>query len=476
MAEQEQGQARGRTQERGQGRGQGHERAQKREQQRNREQKPIDALRIESQLVHAPDDTDPRFGDVVAPIHLTTTYRQEAFGKPPRYDYSRGGNPSRQVIEDQIAALENGVGGLAFSSGMAAITAVLSLFEPGDKLIVPTNLYGGTFRILDRHFQRYGLSYQFVDITNARAVEAAFAQNAASYSAATNATSTVTPTAASAAPSAPAVTPAARPGAATPAARPTATTPAAARPVALLFESPTNPLLEVADIAALSAIAHAHGALSIVDNTFLSPYLQRPLDLGADIVIHSATKYLGGHSDVLAGLVAVKDRDLHNRLHFIHYSTGAALAPFDSYLLTRGVKTLAIRLDRQVENARELSAWLDEHPLISRVLYPGLPQHPGYEIQRQQARGAGALLTFELVEGLDAEKFAQALSLITLAESLGAVESLICHPATMTHASIPAKLRAEMGITDRLLRLSVGIEHIDDLKADLQQALIAVAL
>jgi cystathionine beta-lyase len=460
MTEQKQGQGQERAPEYNQK--QGQKRIQKRNQEHNREQRRPDALRIESQLVHAPDDTDPRFGDVVAPIHLTTTYRQEAFGKPPRYDYSRGGNPSRQVIEDQIAALEGGVGGLAFSSGMAAITAVLSLFEPGDKLVVPTNLYGGTFRILDRHFQRYGLSYQFVDITNARAVEAAFAQNAVPYSVAADAMPTATPAAASA------------PSAATPAARP-ATAPSATRSVALLFESPTNPLLEVADIATLSAIAHAHGALSIVDNTFLSPYLQRPLDLGADIVIHSATKYLGGHSDVLAGLVAVKDCDLYNRLHVIHYSTGATLAPFDSYLLTRGVKTLAIRLDRQVENARELSTWLDEHSLISRVLYPGLPQHPGYEIQRQQARGAGALLAFELAKGLDAEKFAQALSLITLAESLGAVESLICHPATMTHASIPAKLRAEMGITDRLLRLSVGIEHIDDLKADLQQALTTVA-
>jgi cystathionine beta-lyase len=445
---------------RGHERAQGQGQAQTYDQQHSREQEHTDAPRIESRLVHAPDDTDPRFGDVVAPIHLTTTYRQQAFGKPPRYDYSRGGNPSRQVIEDQIAALEGGVGGLAFSSGMAAITAVLSLFEPGDQLIVPTNLYGGTFRILDQHFQRYGLSYQFVDITNTHAVEEAFTQSGSSYSTAANAAATATATAADA----------------PPAAAPVAPSAITTRPAALLFESPTNPLLEVADIAALSAIAHEHGALSIVDNTFLSPYLQRPLDLGADIIVHSATKYLGGHSDVLAGLVAVKDRDLYNQLHFIHYSTGATLAPFDSYLLTRGVKTLAIRLDRQVKNARELSNWLNEHPLISRVLYPGLPQHPGYEIQQRQARGAGALLAFELVQGLDAEKFAQALRLITLAESLGAVESLICHPATMTHASIPAKLRVEMGITDRLLRLSVGIEHIDDLKADLQQALAAVAL
>jgi cystathionine beta-lyase len=386
---------------------------------------------IESQLVHAPNDGDPQFGDVVAPIHLTTTYEQAAFGKPLRYDYSRGGNPSRQVVEDQIAALEGGVGGLAFSSGMAAITAVLSLFEPGDELLVPTNLYGGTFRILDRYFKRYGLGYRFVDITNEKAVEAAFSQDTSS----TSITS----------------------------------------PVALLFESPTNPLLEIADIAGLSKIAHKHGALSIVDNTFLSPYLQQPLTLGADIVLHSATKYLGGHSDVLAGLLAVKDQTLHKRLHFIHYSTGATLSPFDSYLLTRGIRTLAVRLDRACANAGELARWLDAHPLVERVIYPGLPQHPGYAIQQKQARGAGALLAFELLENLDAEKFVQSLGLITLAESLGAVESLICHPATMTHASIPAALRADMGVTDRLLRLSVGIEHIDDLKADLQHAFNALS-
>jgi cystathionine beta-lyase len=409
------------------------------------------ALRIESRLIHAPGDGDPRFGDVVAPIHLTTTYEQESFGRPLRYDYSRGGNPSRQVAEDQIAALEGGVGGLAFSSGMAAITAVLSLFEPGDELLAPTNLYGGTFRVLDRYFRRYGLRYRLVDITDVDAVEAAFAE-----------------TRADAANSGGAQARAAKPTDAATAGK------GGARPVALVFESPTNPLLEVADIAALSALAHAHGALSIVDNTFLSPYLQQPLVLGADIVIHSATKYLGGHSDVLAGLVAVKDPTLHKRLHFIHYSTGAVLAPFDSYLLTRGIKTLAVRLDRQVASAGGLASWLSAHPLISRVIYPGLPGHPGFATQQRQARGAGALLSFELVEGLDAERFAQNLRLITLAESLGAVESLICHPATMTHASIPAGLRAEMGITDRLLRLSVGIEHVDDLKADLQQALDAL--
>jgi cystathionine beta-lyase len=423
--------------------------------------------RIESQLIHAPNDGDPRFGDVVAPIHLTTTYEQAAFGKPLRYDYSRGGNPSRQVAEDQIAALEGGVGGLAFSSGMAAITAVLSLFEPSDELLIPTNIYGGTFRVLERYFRRYGLRYRFVDITDESAVEAAFSQDSPSAPAATTAPESVAALTSTASPTtAPDLAASPTTASSDLAASPSAT----ASPVALFFESPTNPLLEVADIAALSEIAHRHGALSIVDNTFLSPYLQQPLALGADIVLHSATKYLGGHSDVLAGLLAVKDPALHKRLHFIHYSTGATLSPFDSYLLARGVKTLAVRLDRACSNADELARWLDTHPLVKRVIYPGLPQHPGYAIQQRQARSAGALLAFELSENLDAEKFVQALELITLAESLGAVESLICHPATMTHASIPAALRAEMGITDRLLRLSVGIEHIDDLKTDLQQA------
>jgi cystathionine beta-lyase len=402
---------------------------------------------IESQLVHAPGDNDPRYGDVVCPIHLTTTYEQEQFGKPLRYDYSRGGNPSRQVVEDQIAALEYPIaalstksqsagrqvtsegqpfcGGLAFATGMAAITAVLSLFEPGDEILVPSNLYGGTFRVLDRYFSRYGLSYRFLKIGNTKTVEQAFAQ---------------TPT-----------------------------------PKAILFESPTNPLLEVANIAALAQLAKSAGALTIVDNTFMSPYLQRPLELGADIVIHSATKYLGGHSDVLAGLVATNNHELYRRLHFIQYSTGATLAAFDSYLLNRGIKTLALRMSRACDNATIIASYLqndiEKNGRIAKVIYPGLPDHPGYGIQMQQAKSGGALIAFELADGLDAQAFAQKLKLVTVAESLGAVESLLCHPASMTHASIPADLRIKMGINDNLLRLSVGIEHVDDLLADIEQAL-----
>ncbi|MDR2493269.1 MAG: PLP-dependent aspartate aminotransferase family protein, partial [Coriobacteriales bacterium] len=398
---------------------------------------------IESQLVHAPNDTDPRFGDVVCPIHLTSTFEQERFGKPIRYDYSRGGNPSRQVVEDQIALLEGGKtpqdgiartgtgaqgGGLAFSSGMAAITAVLSLFGPGDVIVTSGNLYGGTFRVLDQYFARYGLRYQLVDCTDPAAVERAL-------------------TAAKGA--------------------------GARRPAALLLESPTNPLLEVADIAVLAGIAHKHGAMTIVDNTFMSPYLQRPLLLGADIVIHSATKYLGGHSDVLAGLVAVNDCELYHRLRFIQYSTGATLGAFDSYLLLRGMKTLALRMDRACENALEIAERLQRDSRVAKVTYPGLPTHPGHGVHQKQASAGGAMLAIELAEDLDAHAFVQALGLITLAESLGAVESLISHPATMTHASVPKRMRQEMGITDQLLRVSVGIEHVEDLLDDLDQALDA---
>ncbi|MDR2197654.1 MAG: PLP-dependent aspartate aminotransferase family protein [Coriobacteriales bacterium] len=435
-------------------------------------------LHLESQVVHAPGDGDERFGDVVAPIHLTTTYRQDAFGRPPVYDYSRGGNPSRQIIEDQIALLETGGGsadtpgeretvtpgeretaaatpaaatpaaateggsvspgpaaatpgaerpdkafGLAYSTGMAAITGVLALFEPGDEILAPTNLYGGTFRVIDRFFSRFGLTCRLVDITDLGAIDLAFGP----------------------------------------------------KTKAVLFESPTNPLLSIADIRAVSQIAHAYGALSIVDNTFLTPYLQRPLELGADIVVHSATKYLGGHSDVLAGLTVVRDEALYKRLHFIQYTTGATLSAFDSYLLTRGIKTLALRVERQCANAEALARWLQEQKQVEKVYYPGLPEHPGYELNRSQAGGAGGMLAFELTSDIDPQDFVSELRLILLAESLGAVESLICHPATMTHASIPADLRREMGIGERLLRLSVGIEHIDDLKADLKRGFAATA-
>jgi cystathionine beta-lyase/cystathionine gamma-synthase len=365
--------------------------------------------------MHARGDGDATFHDVVAPIHLTTTFRQTVLGGEPHFDYSRAGNPTRELLETHVAALEGGSYGYAFSSGMAAITAVLSLFKPGDEVLVPNNIYGGTYRVLEHYFKNFNIGYRIVDVTDTAAVDAAFGD----------------------------------------------------KTVALLFESPTNPLLTVADIAALSQIAHKHDALSIVDNTFLTPYLQLPLALGADIVIHSATKYLGGHSDVIAGLVVLNNAELAERVFFILKSTGGMLSPFDSYLLLRGIKTLAVRIDRQISNALALAHWLVEQPQVERVYYPALKSHPGYRIQAAQAKGGGGLLSFDLIEGASPQRFFDALQLVVLAESLGAVESLVCHPATMTHASIPAKLRAEMGITSQLIRLSVGIEHIDDLKADL---------
>ncbi|MDR0501000.1 MAG: PLP-dependent aspartate aminotransferase family protein [Coriobacteriales bacterium] len=506
---------------------------------------------IESQLVHALNDGDPRFGDVVCPIHLSTTFAQERFGRPIRYDYARGGNPTRQVVEDQIAILEDALlsdgnascadgnaaditsddncdgakGGLAFATGMAAITAVLSLFKPGDEIIVPKNLYGGTFRILDKYFSRFGLRYRFADFSNPVAVEQALTIDESPESVKktkeslagailTEATSAETQAAATAVTETQAVATAVTETQAVLARRPQK---------AVFFESPTNPLLEVIDIAAIAAIAKRHNALTIVDNTFMTPYLQQPLKLGADIVLHSATKYLGGHSDVLAGLVATRNYELYKRLHFIQYSTGGTLSAFDSYLLTRGIKTLALRMNKACDNASIIANYLVEKCLrgnnctkndnsagndnsvrnvscddnagndsnaihsygnainscngsfpIARVFYPGLSSHPGNNIQQKQAKSGGALVSFELAEGYDVQKFAGKLRLITVAESLGAVESLLCHPASMTHASIPAELREEMGISNRLLRLSVGIEHIDDLLADIQQGLDAL--
>ncbi|MDR3136502.1 MAG: PLP-dependent aspartate aminotransferase family protein [Coriobacteriales bacterium] len=382
-------------------------------------------LRLESLLVHPPGDGDPAFGDVVVPVHLTTTFEQLSCGQPLRYDYARGGNPTRQVLEDQIAALEGVRYGYAFGSGMAAVTAVLGLFSPGDQILIPNNVYGGTYRVLERYFKRFGLIYHIIDFTDLAAVEAALRSGGGGVK-------------------------------------------------ALLFESPTNPLLTVVDIAQLAHLAHDSGALAIVDNTFMTPCLQRPLKLGADIVLHSATKYLGGHSDVLAGLTAVVDPALAKKLHFLQYSTGAVLSPLDSFLLLRGIKTLSLRLERASASAAQLAFWLDRQPQVCRVFYPGLPNHPGYDLQTRQAAGYGALVSFEVIPDIEAQQLARHLHLIKLAESLGAVESLLCHPATMTHASVPPALRAHMGISDQLLRLSVGIEHPADLQADLAQALQSV--
>lgn len=374
---------------------------------------------FESALIHGGIYGDKTTGAVNVPIYQTSTYEQQALGQNTGWEYSRTGNPTRAALEALIAELEGGTAGFAFGSGMAAITAVLSLFHEGDKVLISSNVYGGTFRVLDKIFRNFGLCYAIADTTDLIALEAA-------------------------------VTPDVR---------------------AVLVESPANPLLTVTDLAAVAAIAHRHGALAIVDNTFMTPYLQRPIELGADIVVHSATKYLGGHSDLVAGLAVVHDRSLAERLAFIQNATGGVLGPFDSFLLIRGVKTLGVRMDRHVQNAEKAARFLQAHPAVKRVYYPGLPDAQGYEITRRQTKNGGAMISFELFENYDIKKFFSSLKLIALAESLGGVESLVCHPASMTHASIPYEIRQQVGITDGLIRLSVGIENIDDLLYDLDQAI-----
>ena len=374
---------------------------------------------IESALIHGGIYGDQYTGAVNVPIYQTSTYEQKGLGENTGWEYSRTGNPTRAALEALIAELEGGVAGFAFGSGMAAITAVLSLFRTGDTVLISSNVYGGTFRVLDKIFKNFGIGYSIEDTTNLKALE-----------------DRITPDV-----------------------------------KAILVESPANPLLTVTDLAAVAGIARKHGILTIVDNTFMTPYLQRPIELGADIVIHSATKYLGGHSDVVAGLAVVNDRAIAERLAFIQNATGGVLGPFDSFLLIRGIKTLGVRLDRHVENAEKAAAHLKTHPAVKKVYYPGLPEAQGYEIQKRQAKNGGAMISFELDEKYDIRKFFSSLKLIALAESLGGIESLVCHPASMTHASIPYEIRQKVGITDGLIRLSIGIENIDDLLADLDQAI-----
>ena len=379
------------------------------------------SLNINSLLIHGGIDGDETTGAVNVPIYQTSTYKQDGLGKDRGWEYSRTGNPTRAALEKLIADLEQGEYGLAFASGLAAINTVLSLFKRGDKLLVSDNIYGGTFRILDNVFKNFDITYQIVDTSDEAAVEAAIDDTVK----------------------------------------------------AVYIETPANPLLTVTDIEAVSKIAHKHDKLVIVDNTFLTPYLQRPLTLGADIVIHSGTKYLGGHSDTISGLVAVKDKAIADRLYYLQNAIGGVLAPWDSFLMIRGIKTLGVRMDRHVANAEKIARWLVGSGYVSKVYYPGLETDPGYEIQKKQADGAGAMISFVLDDKYDYRKFYESLNLITLAESLGGVESLVCHPATMTHAAIPREIRQEVGIVDELIRFSVGIEDADDLIADLEQAIKA---
>lgn len=379
--------------------------------------------RFATKLVHGGFTPDAQTGAVNVPIYQTSTYRQKKLGEPTGgWEYSRTGNPTRAALEKLIAELEGGEAGFAFASGMAAISAVLMLFNAGDKILVSSNVYGGTFRVLDKVFTRFGLKYELVDSTKLNNIEEKIDSSVK----------------------------------------------------AIYIETPTNPLLEITDLRGVAEISKKHGILSIVDNTFMTPYLQRPIELGIDIVVHSATKYLGGHSDLIAGLAIVANgTGLADRLAFIQNSTGGVLQPFDSFLLIRGIRTLGVRMDRHVSNTEKIVSYLINEPAVNRVYYPGYPSDPGYSLNLTQASKGGAMLSFELAPGYSPEKFLENLNLIMLAESLGGVESLVCHPASMTHASIPADIRKKIGISDGLLRLSVGIEDADDLIDDIKQALEA---
>lgn len=362
---------------------------------------------------------DEKTGGISFPIYPSATYRHPGVGQSTGYDYTRSGNPTRDVLEEALATLEGGARGLAFSSGMAALTSLFLYFSSGDHLVVSEDLYGGTYRVLDQIFSKFGLSATYVDTTDNAAVAAA-------------------------------VTPATR---------------------ALLVETPGNPLLGVADICALAALCKDRQLLFIVDNTFLTPVLQRPLELGADIVVHSATKYLGGHSDLCAGVLVAKEAALGERLYFLQNSTGAILPPQDCWLLIRSLKTLPLRMDRHCTSALLVAQWLQQQPQVDAIYYPGLPEHPGHELSKRQAHGFGGMLSFRVNSQELAEKVLEKLQLISFAESLGGVESLMTLPAVQTHGDIPEAERQRLGICNCLLRLSVGLEEPTDLITDLEQSL-----
>lgn len=385
---------------------------------------------LNTALIHGGIDGDPHTGAVSVPIYQTSTYRFTDLHTNSGYDYSRAKNPTRDAMELLINQLEGGHAGFAFASGMAAITAVLMLLKSGDKLLISDNVYGGTFRLLDQILVNLGIDFDIVDTRDLKAIEAKIS-SATAIDANGN----------------------------------------TANPVKAIFvETPTNPLMAITDIQAVAELTQKHNLLLIVDNTFMTPYLQNPLSLGADIVVHSATKYLGGHSDLIAGLAVTSNQELSDRLYLIQKSTGGILNPFDAWLLIRGIKTLSVRLARHQENADQLALYLKDHPAIEKVYFPGFEDHPGHLIQKQQARGFGAMLAFVVKPSYDLNEFVKHLKIITFGESLGGVESLMTHPATMTHGAIPKIVREKVGIVDNLLRFSVGIEDVRDLKADLDNA------
>ncbi|HFK5570904.1 TPA: cystathionine gamma-synthase [Elizabethkingia meningoseptica] len=381
-------------------------------------------MKFNTKVIHGNQHAEPHTGSVNVPVFLTSTFAQKSPGQlRAGYEYSRGANPTRQALEDSLASIENGARGLAFGSGLAAIDCVLKLLNPGDEVIAVDDLYGGTYRMFTRLFEKYQLKFTFVNFDDVSKISALLTDKTR----------------------------------------------------LIWLETPTNPLMKLVDIKAVADIIKGKDILLAVDNTFASAYLQQPLDLGADIVMHSATKYLGGHSDVVAGALVAKTEELGEKLHFIQFASGGILGPHDSYLVLRGIKTLALRMQRHSENGIKIAQFLEKHPDVEQVFFPGLESHPQFELAKRQMKDFGGMVSFTFKSGKkeDAVKFLENLRVFTLAESLGGVESLANHPAMMTHASIPAEKRAELGITDDLVRLSVGIEDAEDLLQDVEQALAA---
>jgi cystathionine gamma-lyase len=376
-----------------------------------------------TRAIHAGQAPDPVTGAVMTPIYYTSTYAQSAPGVHKGFEYSRTHNLTRYALEANLASLEGGVGGLCFASGLAATSTLLQLFDAGTHVIAADDLYGGTFRLFDKVYRRLGFEFSYVDpMAGAAGIEAQI------------------------------------------------------RPTTKLVwvETPTNPMLKLVDLAAVGALCNARGIMFAVDNTFMTPYFQRPLEFGADVVAHSLTKYLNGHSDVVGGALIFRDSALRDRVAFLQNAAGAVPSPMDSFMVLRGTKTLHVRMDRHESNARAIAAWLAGHPQVTKVIYPGLESHPQHALAKQQQRGFGAMISFVLQGGLDeARKFLSACQVFTLAESLGGVESLIEHPAIMTHASVPPDRRAQLGIVDGFIRLSVGIEDVADLQGDLDRAFAA---
>ena len=377
-------------------------------------------MKFSTKAIHAGQQPDPTTGAIMPPIFQTATYAQNGLGDHKGYEYSRSHNPTRTALQECIAALEDGKFGLAFASGMAAETTILSLLSAGDHLVACDDLYGGSYRIFERVMRRYNVETTYVPAGNIAAYEQAIRPNTK----------------------------------------------------LIWLESPTNPLLRLIDIQAVTEIAHRHNILVVVDNTFASPYFQQPLKLGADIVAHSTTKYINGHSDVIGGALVLNNEEAYESMKFYENAAGNVPSPFDAWLVLRGIKTLAVRMRQHDENARAVAKFLAEHPRVEKVYYPGLPSHPDYELAKRQMSGFGGMVSFQF-KGVyaDVDKLVRRFKVFSLAESLGGVESLVCHPVSMTHGSIPKEIREARGLTDTLLRLSVGIEDAEDLLADLQQAL-----